>query len=118
LRDPRCQPSKSPVGWKRRRKASVNSDGLVIFFEGYHRRWQTPFGKVISKTELLMSIDFEKDESETGSGEDCQTSTEDGVRSHPASGAWEIEDVEPWTEPVDGNALLNELQEVIKRYVV
>jgi hypothetical protein len=31
---------------------------------------------------------------------------------------WDIEEVEPWTEPVDGTALLNELQQLIERFVV
>jgi hypothetical protein len=32
--------------------------------------------------------------------------------------AWEIEEVEPWTEPVDGRLLLNELEEIVRRHVV
>src|SRR6185436_17453226 len=31
---------------------------------------------------------------------------------------WEIEDVEPWPEPVDGPALLDELEQVMTRHVV
>jgi putative DNA primase/helicase len=31
---------------------------------------------------------------------------------------WEIEEVEPWPEPVDGRLLLNELEEIVRRHVV
>src|SRR6478609_2585904 len=65
-----------------------------------------------------MSIDFRTDESGISNGEECQTSREQAVRRSPPSGTWEIEDVEPWPEPVDGIALLNEVEAVIKLHVV
>jgi hypothetical protein len=34
------------------------------------------------------------------------------------SRAWEIEEVEPWPEPVEGGLLLSELEEVVRRHVV
>ena len=65
-----------------------------------------------------MSIDFKTDETEIGSAVQNEASQEQAVWRKSSSGTWEVEDVEPWTEPVGGNALLNELEGVIKRYVV
>src|SRR3954451_3331385 len=36
----------------------------------------------------------------------------------PSNRAWHIEEVEPWPEPVDGPALLDELEQVMTRHVV
>src|SRR4051812_49184632 len=66
-----------------------------------------------------MSIDFKSDEAEAGSGDwSLHPGMQRDVGNYSTSGSWEIEEVEPWTEPVNGNALLNELKEVIQRYVV
>jgi len=67
-----------------------------------------------------MSIDFKDNEAENGGGEATlnHETQRDVGGSYSASGPWHIEEVEPWTEPVDGNALLSEVEGVIKRYVV
>jgi hypothetical protein len=41
-----------------------------------------------------------------------------GDEEESAHGMWEMEEVEPWHEPVDGAALLDELATVVRRFVV